>query len=1331
MSTESTNLPLDLKHEEANININRINIENCKDFKHAVDCLALNKDLHESDDVILATLYFDDGFDDFTLSEINELGYLYRNKSIVVYCVSDKLNKFVIYWKSKELSYFLKTRHHEDTMLESDAELYEFVAEFLVKELGCGYLGISSTFKISEEANQFEIICFSDSRHYNLLLLACEAGRVNLAIRLYKYGLNADVPGQNLNIQDIALQNGHFQLIQALYGEDVPLPVPRSVKEYPGYFTEFIVQLEEFFNMIKADNIEKLEIIYFKLPKTRHFYNFSNESALKVAVKSSSFKCYEFLINHRHTFAPNEDPEELYEELEYEDQRTLREIHNKYTQELPDKHINVLMTKSFITHDVADAEHKLKIVRKAYRALNANGIIRMVLMVVAASKNFKIIFDFNRDSVNVADPTATSNTQGLFYTSGRIYIGAKQLLNEATSCETLAIIAHELCHYAMNLVYGNNAKPYKANDNKAIQEFEDISAHCAAIIDKEEVVNAVYEYYPPDMYHAELIVRVVHLLAIYSKNPEKLTEVRGIFGCLFNFFEKTIMPDMKDALPEIEGRTEKEILIKDRKISKFKKISLITGILAILGLIGTVFVGIILHKRVYKFNELSTTEKITVMNSSVVYKNVDIKFKDLFSDGSVAYEKLTSDHIEQALEGSKLNFEDTYLHYLNELVVLDWGNLTEKLKDKFLNSNFTFQNESVRFIDLHVQGSKCFNVLTSQNIIDVLNGNKLIVDKMIENRTKFYVERFFWNEDDILYIYNEYRNGNRDWLNETKFREYFDQFVGQDISGYVQKMADIKNKSNNQILSYFVSSADNSLDTLLNFTSFHDNFDKILNMTETSKIFILSSEDGTGKTINFEQFAIRIKKKYPTKWVSYINLKEYSNLYLENGTVNDVESLLTKIFNLTQFDQTIFHELYKSGSVVLLWNTFDEISPTYSKFILNTLVSIQRDTSNVQFVCTRPLYIEQLVMSLQVHPYSLVPFNEDQQVEFLTKFFKSINIEDSQINNFVFKTLNIVKSSKLNITIRYHDDEDLNTPLMLGMIADLISTNDYIYKSENRYDIYLGFVHKKIEIWQKKSKVAAKFSVDAFIKYRNFDMVEMYQMFAIKSDLRLINPLTQMIAGKLKIMRKKVPKELNNIEISQMEILDINGEFLHKTFAEFFVAQFLVENIFDFVNVDVDDAVVVFHYFQYLTEFYYIDQVKTTNFMISYLESQAGVNNHGLDSNMVDILKRKFSRIFFSILRAKQVEAFKFLFLFFKKDHKLLTDLLEIDENETLYTASYNWAYLPEGIDNFNRSVIKSLGEKYLTADEYEKFVNGRNQKGIILYGLYAINKQSVSRDAS
>ncbi|CAH1734728.1 unnamed protein product [Chironomus riparius] len=722
------------------------------------------------------------------------------------------------------------------------------------------------------------------------------------------------------------------------------------------------------------------------------------------------------------------------------------------------------------------------------------------------------------------------------------------------------------------------------------------------------------------------------------------------------------------------------------------------------------------------------------MNSTVVYKNVDVRFKDLFADGSVAYEKLTSDHISQFLEGMKLDFEDPYLHYLDELVIHDWGNLTDKLRDKFLTSNFTFQNESVRFMDLHGHAVSSFKVLSSQNIVDVLDGKQLLVNKMIENRTEFYVERIFWNED-ILDIYGLYTKGNfkvSDWEKEEKFREFYDQFVGQNFSDYIQKIGESKRFA--QLRLFFVSRSDNSFDVLLNFSSFHDNFETILKSSESKKIFILSSEAGTGKTINFEQFAMRIKRKYPTKWVSYIDLKDYTKLYSENDTVKDVEALLFNILDLTSkslFEQSIFHELYNSGSVVLLWNGFDEISPAYNKFILDTFVAIQNSTSNVQFICTRPLYSQQLVEAMKVLPYTLVSFSKDQQEEFLRKFFMSRNIEDIHIHSYINKTLKIVKSLKAKTSIA-KTTEDFNTPLMLEMIADLISDNADIFESENLYEIYRKFVKKKIEIWRKKSEFAYKFLGDSVTEYRKFDMLEMYQMFALKSELRSISPFTHLTAGKLKIMRQKVPKELTSVEISRMGILYINGQnefkFSHKTFAEFFVAQFFIENIYNAEVVDGEDALVLFHNFEYVTEYYGLDQLMTTNFMISYLQTQDGVASDGFEPKIVEIFKKKFKRIFFNILRDKRVDTFKFLFEFFKKDHKLLVELLEVDEAETLYTAAYNCAYFPDQIDSFDRKIIKDLGRKYLSKDEYERFVTGRDQKGVILYGLYVFNRQDVGK---
>ena len=99
------------------------------------------------------------------------------------------------------------------------------------------------------------------------------------------------------------------------------------------------------------------------------------------------------------------------------------------------------------------------------------------------------------------------------------------------------------------------------------------------------------------------------------------------------------------------------------------------------------------------------------------------------------------------LHGVVLNFSDPHVKYLDDLVKHDWRNLTEKLKDKFLNSNFTFQNESLKFEKLN---PVVLDSLTSQQIIDVLDNKTMIISRMIKNETNFILERKIFDENIFI-----------------------------------------------------------------------------------------------------------------------------------------------------------------------------------------------------------------------------------------------------------------------------------------------------------------------------------------------------------------------------------------------------------------------------------------------------------------------------------------------------------------------------------------------------------------------------------------------------
>jgi hypothetical protein len=203
------------------------------------------------------------------------------------------------------------------------------------------------------------------------------------------------------------------------------------------------------------------------------------------------------------------------------------------------------------------------------------------------------------------------------------------------------------------------------------------------------------------------------------------------------------------------------------------------------------------------------------------------------------------------------------------------------------------------------------------------------------------------------------------------------------------------------------------------FSFLHRSFDDVFQILQNDKFFILSSIAGAGKTVTFEQLAMRMKKKISTSWISYIDLKDHTNLYKICDTIEDVKELLIKILKIksqSKFENALFENFFEKGHVVLLWNGFDEISPTYSQEVLETIRKIRTETQNIQLVCTRPLYSAQLRDFFEVKPYQLLPYNENEQREFLTKFY-SLNVDKTyKSSDFVLKSNSTILQDSLNST---------------------------------------------------------------------------------------------------------------------------------------------------------------------------------------------------------------------------------------------------------------------------------------------------------------------------
>lgn len=152
--------------------------------------------------------------------------------------------------------------------------------------------------------------------------------------------------------------------------------------------------------------------------------------------------------------------------------------------------------------------------------------MKILLQIIAATRNFEIFFDFNRDHVQFFDPSSENYVNGLFYLGGKIYIAAKHLLDKSRMNEILGVIAHEFCHFVMFKIFNNMAKPYKEGDD---EEFSSVLEASKGSKDFEVIVKNAFDNYNVHLQSTELIVRIAHIRGHYIDEPERVKEIEDKF----------------------------------------------------------------------------------------------------------------------------------------------------------------------------------------------------------------------------------------------------------------------------------------------------------------------------------------------------------------------------------------------------------------------------------------------------------------------------------------------------------------------------------------------------------------------------------------------------------------------------------------------------------------------------------------------------------------------------------------------------------------------------------------------------------------------------------
>jgi ankyrin repeat protein len=339
---------------------------------------------------------------------------------------------------------------------------------------------------------------------------------------------------------------------------------------------------------------------------------------------------------------------------------------------------------------------------------------------------------------------------------------------------------------------------------------------------------------------------------------------------------------------------------------------------------------------------------------------------------------------------------------------------------------------------------------------------------------------------------------------------------------------------------------------------FHVNNDKVL---------IISAEPGMGKSLildhftqksTAENFFIKIILNTCTKTLSATNFNEN----LQNSEDDLIEFVLKSLLGKNDEQEiSLLKHLAKEEKLILMFDGFDEVTDYKEQFI-QLIDALNKDCKLKKILITTRNHLkEELEDHFGTFSFNLNDFDDDDQKNFLVKYWRSLNKLNQERPTSANKLMQ--SAEDLIERIKSISSENLNQligiPLQTKMLADI-----FFEKVKNKEDfsnlilkniavLYNEFIETKIKIQYKKIGIEIENDEELF--------EEQKEKF-FKNHIKL----STLILFKNK--NKKEENDLTEKDEKRMIKCGIivafkNGIplFLHQSFAEFFLAKSCLQKI--------------------------------------------------------------------------------------------------------------------------------------------------------------------------
>jgi len=334
---------------------------------------------------------------------------------------------------------------------------------------------------------------------------------------------------------------------------------------------------------------------------------------------------------------------------------------------------------------------------------------------------------------------------------------------------------------------------------------------------------------------------------------------------------------------------------------------------------------------------------------------------------------------------------------------------------------------------------------------------------------------------------------------------------------------------------------------------------------KNKKYVLISDIAGNGKSWVMKNFKEVLRIKYPTKWVTYVDLKQFINDFKGNNQESKFLNFIAeKILKLKKYEEGMFKRLYKNGKVVILFDGFDEIAPDCAEFVTKLIKSFEYNEGNQLWIATRDYFRINLLHELNLNvSYSIKKLSkEDGKNLIAEKWILSDMKEHTDIKSrdefieYLKKSSNFKiyqqDAEKLIEEIQMSEMSSIGMPQLFKMIAEGFKKNENAAQNLCFGEIFSKFIESLCKRWShEKGQIRA----DASIVCQKYELSFwiFHQYSAIKGVFpELLNFLFPGYDG------SEWPVE----EVIACGLMTKKGDFyyfLHQTFREFFIADFFAK----------------------------------------------------------------------------------------------------------------------------------------------------------------------------